>query len=41
VWSQKDILRLYELWVKTGSRRAQGLLQQLGVQAAPASLRLS
>ncbi len=41
VWSPKDILRLYELWMKTGSRRAQGLLQQLGVQAAPASLRLS
>jgi hypothetical protein len=41
VWSQKDILRLYELWAKTGSPRARGLLQQLGVQAAPASLRLS
>jgi hypothetical protein len=41
VWSPKDILRLYELWLKTGSPRAQGLLQQLGVQAAPASMRLS
>jgi hypothetical protein len=41
VWSSKDILRLYELWLKTGSRRAQGLLQQLGVQPAPASLQLS
>jgi hypothetical protein len=41
VWSSKDILRLYELWLKTGSRRAQGLLQQLGVQPAPASVRLS
>jgi hypothetical protein len=41
VWSSKDILRLYELWLKTGSRRAQGLLQQLGVQPAPTSLQLS
>lgn len=41
VWSPKDILRLYELWLKTGSRRAQGLLQQLGVQPAPGSMRLS
>ncbi|HTP40096.1 MAG TPA: hypothetical protein VMI92_11045 [Steroidobacteraceae bacterium] len=41
VWSSKDILRLYELWLKTGSPRAEGLLQQLGVQPAPTSLRLS
>jgi hypothetical protein len=27
-----DVLRLYEIWLKTGSRRAHGLLQQLGVQ---------
>jgi hypothetical protein len=27
-----DLLRLYEIWLKTGSRRAHGLLQQLGVQ---------
>ncbi len=27
-----DILRLYEIWMKTGSRRAQGLLKRLGVQ---------
>lgn len=39
VWSQEDVLRLYELWLKTGSRRAQGLLQQLGVAPAPVSLR--
>jgi hypothetical protein len=38
VWSSKDILRLYELWLKTGSRRAQGLLQQLGVRPSPTSL---
>ena len=27
-----DILRLYEIWLKTGSRRAHGLLRKLGVQ---------
>jgi hypothetical protein len=27
-----DILRLYEIWMKTGSRRAHGLLNKLGVQ---------
>jgi hypothetical protein len=27
-----DILRLYEVWMKTGSPRAQGLLHKLGVQ---------
>ncbi len=27
-----DVLRLYEIWLKTGSARAHGLLQQLGVQ---------
>jgi hypothetical protein len=31
-----DILRLYEIWMKTGSRRAHGLLQRLGVQPVPA-----
>jgi hypothetical protein len=31
-YSDKDILRLYEIWMKTGSARAQGLLRQLGVQ---------
>jgi hypothetical protein len=41
VWSQKDVLRLYELWLKTGSRRAQGLLRQLGVAPTPVSLRTS
>jgi hypothetical protein len=30
--SDADILRLYEIWMKTGSRRAHGLLKQLGVQ---------
>jgi hypothetical protein len=41
VWSPNDVLRLYELWLKTGSRRAQGLLTQLGVTATPVSLRTS
>ncbi len=30
VWGPTDVLRLYELWLKTGSRRAQRLLRQLG-----------
>ncbi len=30
--SDADILRLYEIWLKTGSVRAHGLLQKLGVQ---------
>ena len=31
-YSDKDILRLYEIWMKTGSRRAHGLLRGLGVE---------
>jgi hypothetical protein len=31
-----DILRLYEMWMKTGSPRAHGLLRSLGVQPVPA-----
>ncbi len=41
VWGPDDVLRLYELWLKTGSRRARTLLQQLGVAPAPVSLRPS
>jgi hypothetical protein len=41
VWSHKDVMRLYEVWLKTGSRRAQGLLRQLGVSPAPVSLRMT
>ncbi|HXC60672.1 MAG TPA: hypothetical protein VN645_15250 [Steroidobacteraceae bacterium] len=41
VWSSKDVLRLYELWLKTGSQRAQGLLYKLGVSASQVSLRTS
>jgi hypothetical protein len=35
--SDKDILRLYEIWLKTGSKRVQGLLRRLGVEPAPAA----
>lgn len=34
--SSRDVLRLYELWQRTGSRRASRLLMQLGVQPVPA-----
>lgn len=30
--SDSDIMRLYELWLKTGSRRAANLLQKKGIQ---------
>ena len=30
--SDADVLRLYEIWMKTGSPRAHGLLRSLGVQ---------
>lgn len=33
--SQRDVLRLYELWLTTGSKRAYRLLQQLGVVTTP------
>jgi len=35
--SDKDRLRLYELWVKTGSERSRQLLRKLGVEPAPAA----
>jgi hypothetical protein len=35
--SQRDVLRLYEVWLKTGSERARRLLQGLGVTASPAA----
>jgi hypothetical protein len=35
--SDADILRLYEIWIKTGSARAQALLRQLGVQPVTAA----
>lgn len=34
--SDQDVLRLYEIWVKTGSPRARRLLSQLGVQPVTA-----
>jgi hypothetical protein len=41
VWGPNDVLRLYELWLKTGSHRAQGLLRRLGVAPVPASLQMN
>jgi hypothetical protein len=35
--SDQDRLRLYELWVKTGSERSRKLLRKLGVEPAPAA----
>ncbi|MGH8310573.1 MAG: hypothetical protein ACRETX_12380, partial [Steroidobacteraceae bacterium] len=35
--TDRDILRLYEIWMKTGSRRAQALLRKLGVEPALAA----
>src|SRR5579863_5327442 len=37
-YTQADVLRLYELWLKTGSPRARQLLRGLGIEAAPATL---
>jgi hypothetical protein len=37
-YTQADVLRLYELWLKTGSARARGLLRQLGVDATPVAI---
>ena len=34
--SDKDILRLYETWLKTGSRRCYGILKSLGVDPTAA-----
>jgi len=28
----KDVLRLYELWLRTGSKRARQLLRGLGIE---------
>jgi hypothetical protein len=33
--TDRDILRLYEIWMKTGSRRAHALLRRLGIEPAP------
>ncbi len=37
-YTPSDVLRLYEIWLRTGSARARGLLSQLGVAAAPVPL---
>jgi hypothetical protein len=34
--SDKDILRLYEVWMKTGSKRCYEILKRLGVEPTPA-----
>jgi hypothetical protein len=34
--SDKDILRLYEIWLKTGSRRSYAILKRLGVEPTAA-----
>lgn len=39
IYTQADVLRLYEIWLKTGSRRAQALLGGLDVHTAPVGLR--
>jgi hypothetical protein len=35
--SDRDILRLYEIWLKTGSRRSFDILKRLGVNPTPAA----
>jgi hypothetical protein len=35
--SDQDRLRLYELWLKTGSERSRQLLRKLGLEPAPAA----
>jgi hypothetical protein len=37
--SDKDILRLYEIWMKTGSPRAFNILRRLGVEPVAAKVR--
>jgi hypothetical protein len=34
--SDRDILRLYEIWLKTGSQRCFGLLKKLGIEPSKA-----
>jgi hypothetical protein len=37
--SNRDVLRLYEVWIRTGSRRSWRMLRELGVLPAPAGQR--
>ena len=39
VYTQRDVLRLYEIWLKTGSARTRRLLRRLGIEPAPVALR--
>ena len=39
VYTQADVLRLYEIWLKTGSARARSLLGKLRVGAVPVAVR--
>ncbi len=38
-YSDRDVMRLYEIWLKTGSPRARDQLQRLGVQPVAAGSR--
>jgi hypothetical protein len=40
VYSQRDVLRLYEIWLKTGSERTRRLLRRLGIEPSPVALRV-
>jgi hypothetical protein len=35
--TDEDVLRLYEIWLKTGSRRSYRILRRLGVNPAPSA----
>ena len=37
-YTPADVLRLYELWLRTGSPRARSLLRGLGIEASPVAL---
>ena len=39
MWSHSDVLRLYEIWLKTESKRARHLLADLGITPTPVPLR--
>jgi hypothetical protein len=36
--SDRDLLRQYEIWLKTGSPRAHEILRRLGVTPTPAPI---
>jgi hypothetical protein len=38
VYTHSDVLRLYEIWLRTGSARARAVLGRLGVAATPVTL---